>query len=270
MLVRAGKATITRNVIWAHVPLSCPLTVRSTPLVEGKDCDHGKNREASSFGGETELGDAGYESGGEGVEMVTSEADDTKVESTPFVLGRAVSTTSLAGSSVPSEGLADAPTTSDNFSHGPDQQFAALRAGEAKRLTELIPGPLSATIFKGCTRAEERRSKNTAQTSLISEKNELDIALHVEENTLEQSLQVDIEASVEMPTGKMQDLPPPPTTKEEVRRSPFRISNTRYRTNTELISNFASRYQYSNAENPVCNPNTLINPWQSYASNRYC
>ena len=50
----------------------------------------------------------------------------------------------------------------------------------------------------------------------------LDIALHVEEeNTLEQALQVDIEASVEMPTGKMQDLPPPPTTPEEVRRSPF-------------------------------------------------
>ena len=39
---------------------------------------------------------------------------------------------------------------------------------------------------------------------------------------MEQALQVDIEASVEMPTGKMQDLPPPPTTQEEVRRSPFR------------------------------------------------
>ena len=53
-------------------------------------------------------------------------------------------------------------------------------------------------------RAEARRSKNTAQTSLISEEDELDIALHVEgENTLEQALQVDIEASIEMPTGKM-------------------------------------------------------------------
>ena len=39
---------------------------------------------------------------------------------------------------------------------------------------------------------------------------------------MEQALQVDIEASVEIPTGKMQDLPPPPTTQEEVRRSPFR------------------------------------------------
>ena len=151
--------------------------------------------------------------------MVTSEADDTEVDSTPLVSGRAVSTTSLVGSSVHSEGLADAPVTSDSFSHGPDQQFAALRAGEAKKLAEHIPGPLRATIFKERTRAEERRSKNTAQTSLISEEDELDIALHVEEeNTLEQALQVDIEASVEMPTGKMQDLPPPPTTQDEVRR----------------------------------------------------
>ena len=53
--------------------------------------------------------------------MVTSKADDTKVESALLVSGRAVSTTSRAGSGVHSEGLADAPVTSDNFSHGPDQ-----------------------------------------------------------------------------------------------------------------------------------------------------
>ena len=101
--------------------------------------------------------------------------------------------------------------------------MAAIRAGEAKRLAKHIPGPLRATIFKGRKRAEERRSKNTAQTSLVSEEDELDIALHVEEkNTLEQALQVDIETSVKMPTGKMQDLPPPLTTQEEVHRSPFR------------------------------------------------
>ena len=117
--------------------------------------------------------------------MVTSEADDTEVESTPFVSGRALSTTSRAGSSVHSEGLADAPASSDIFMHDPDHQFAALRAGEAKRLAVHIPGLLRATIFKGRTRAEERRSKNIAQTSLISEEDELAIALHVEEeNTL--------------------------------------------------------------------------------------
>ena len=53
--------------------------------------------------------------------------------------------------------------------------------------------------------------------------NELDTALHIEEvNTLEQALQVDFEASVEVPSGKMQDLHPPPTAQEEVNRSPFR------------------------------------------------
>ena len=147
---------ITRNVTWAHVPLSRSPTVRSTPLVKGEGCDLGKNREVGSFGGETELGEAESESSGEGVEMVTSEADDTEVESSPLVSGRAVSTTSRAGSSVHSEGLNDASATSDNFSHGPDQQFAALRAGEAKRLAKHIPGLLRTTIFKGRLRAEER------------------------------------------------------------------------------------------------------------------
>ena len=148
--------------------------------MEGGDWDHGKNREASSFGGDTEPGDDESESSGEGVEMVTSEADDTEVENTPLVSGRAASTTLPAGSSVHSgvscdpkgqgpfgEGLADALATSDSFSRSPNQQFAALRAGEAKRLAEQIPGPLRATIFKGRTRAEERRSKTTAQTSLV-------------------------------------------------------------------------------------------------------
>ena len=93
MLVRTGKVIITRNITLAHVPLSRPPTVRSTPLVEGEGCDHGRDREASSFGGETELGDAESESSGEGVEIGTSEADDTEVESTSFVSRRAVSTT---------------------------------------------------------------------------------------------------------------------------------------------------------------------------------
>ena len=122
VFVRTGKGIITRNVTWAHVPLSRPPTVKPTPLVEGEGCDHGKSREASSFGGETELGDAESESSGEGVKMVTFEADDTEVESTPLVSGRAVLTTSRPGSSVYSEGLADAPANSDSFSHGPDQQ----------------------------------------------------------------------------------------------------------------------------------------------------
>ena len=50
--------------------------------MEGEGCDHGMNREASSFGGDTESGDDEFESSGEGVKMVTSEADDTEVEKT--------------------------------------------------------------------------------------------------------------------------------------------------------------------------------------------
>ena len=100
VLVRTGKVITTKNVTWVHVPLSCPPTVRSTLSVEGEGCDHGMNRKASSLGGDTESGDDESESSGEGVEMVTSEADDTEVDNTPLVSGRAVSTTSRAGNSV--------------------------------------------------------------------------------------------------------------------------------------------------------------------------
>ena len=62
--------------------------------------------------------------------------------------------------------------------------------------------------------------KITTQTDLASVEDKLeDITLHVEEgNLLEQVLQVDVEASVEMPTEEIQDLPLPPATQEEVRR----------------------------------------------------
>ena len=119
------------------------------------------NREASSFGGDTESGDDESESSGDGVEMVRSEANYIKAGNTPLVSGRAVSTTSRAESSVHSEtsfdskgrrpfgeSLADAPATSDSFLHSSNEQFAALRAGEAKRLAEHIPGPLARLFLK--------------------------------------------------------------------------------------------------------------------------
>ena len=73
---------ITRNVTWAYVPLFRPPTVTSTPLVEGGGFDHGKNREGSSFSGDTGSGNDESESSGKGIDMVTSEADDTEVEMT--------------------------------------------------------------------------------------------------------------------------------------------------------------------------------------------
>ena len=57
----------------------------------------------------------------------------------------------------------------------------------------------------------------------MSVEDELNIALCVEEEAiLEDAFMVDREASVEMPSGKVKDLPPPPTTQAEIERSPFR------------------------------------------------
>ena len=100
VLVGTEKVIITRSVTWAHVPLSRPPSARSTPSVEWEGCDHRMNREASSFGGDTESGDDESELSGEGVEMVTSEVDDTERDNTPLVSDRVVSSTSRAGSSV--------------------------------------------------------------------------------------------------------------------------------------------------------------------------
>ena len=68
--------------------------------MEGKICDCGRNREPSLFGGETESGDDESESSNEEVELMTAEGDKTESENTPLVSGRAVSTTSRAGTSV--------------------------------------------------------------------------------------------------------------------------------------------------------------------------
>ena len=52
---------------------------------------------------------------------------------------------------------------------------------------------------------------------------ELEIAQAVkEEARLEEAYVADAGMSIEMPTGKIQDLPPPPTTQAESLRSPFR------------------------------------------------
>ena len=204
VLVHTGKVIITRHVTWAYARFGRSLITRSKPSVVGEGNESGQDREASAANSE------GASEDGESVSERTRRVIETPEAevAAPITSGRAPTPTSKARGSQCGVSI---------------DSFGALRAGEARRLAEHIPGPLRATIFKGRTRAEERRSKNTAQTRLISEEDELDIALHVEEeNTLEQTLQVDVGASVEMPTGKMQDLPPPPTTQEEVRRSPFR------------------------------------------------
>ena len=57
----------------------------------------------------------------------------------------------------------------------------------------------------------------------MSLKDKLDIALAVEEEAmLKEADMADAGVSIGMPTGKIQDLPPPPTTQAELLRSPFR------------------------------------------------
>ena len=53
--------------------------------------------------------------------------------------------------------------------------------------------------------------------TLVSVEDELNIALPVEEaNILKHALQVNIETPVKIPTGRIKDLSPPPTTQKDV------------------------------------------------------
>ena len=92
--------------------------------------------------------------------MVTSEADDTEVESTPFVAARAISTTSRAGSSVHSEGLADAPGTSDNFRMVPISSLLRCAPGKQRDLLSTSPDRY-ARLFSKDVRVLKRNSRKT-------------------------------------------------------------------------------------------------------------
>ena len=67
-------------------------------MIEGVSCDHGRDRKASSVGSDTESGDDESESSSDRVKMVTSKADDSKIDYS-LVSGRAASPTSSAGRS---------------------------------------------------------------------------------------------------------------------------------------------------------------------------
>ena len=100
-------------------------------------------------------------------------------------------------------------------SHGPNKIYNSLGADEAKRLADYIPGPPRFSL-RDRTRSEERRMTTDAQ-GLESLEDELGIAQAVEEEAmLEEAYLADAGVSIEMPTGKIQDLPPPPTTQVEL------------------------------------------------------
>ena len=69
---------------------------------------------------------------------------------------------------------------------------------------------------------------------MISVKDKLNITLCAEkEAILEDAFMMDHEASVEMPSGDVNNLPPPPTTQAEVERPPARKA-FKYSQNVEL------------------------------------
>ena len=98
------------------------------------------------------------------------------------------------------ESLADASAAAST-SHGPDERYTALDAGEAKRLAEYIPGPPRFSL-RGRTRGEERRLTTDAQ-GLVSLEDELEIAQAVEEEAMfEEAYMADAGVSIDMPREK--------------------------------------------------------------------
>ena len=134
-----------------------------------------------------------------------------------------VSLESLFNSSATSTANGNCEASSDCDVNGAGKHSAVLPAAESRRLAEYIPGLQRPKMLDGRTRGEERRRLAVASLGLMSVEDELKIALRVEEEAiLEDAFMVDREAPVEMPSGKVKDLPPPPTTQAEVERSPFR------------------------------------------------
>ena len=150
----------------------------------------------------------------------------------PITSGRSLSPTSSARSSQcgvsldpegmvsPGEGLATASAAAST-SHRLDKRYTALSVGEARGLAEYIP-ELPRFSLRGRTRGEERRLSTDAQ-GLVSLEDEMEIALAVDEDAMVEYVYVaDASMSIEMPTGTIQDLPPPPTTQAELLRPPVR------------------------------------------------
>ena len=183
----------------------------------GEGDESGQDRAASAANSESASKDGESVSEGTGSETETPEAE----AAAPITSGRAPTPTPRARGSqcggtidpegmTPDESLADASAAAST-SLGPVKRYTALGAGEAKRLADYIPGPPRFSL-RGHTRGEERRLTTDAQ-GLVSLEDELGIAQAVEEEAmLEEAYMADAGVSIEMPTGKNQDLSPPPTT----------------------------------------------------------
>ena len=113
--------------------------------------------------------------------------------------------------------------SSDYGVNGSGKQSAVLPAAESRRLAEHIPGPKRSRTLEGLTGGEERRRPAVAPLGMMSVKYVLNIALCAkEEAILEDAFIVDREVWVEMLSGDVNNLPPPPTTHSEVEGPPSR------------------------------------------------
>ena len=84
-----------------------------------------------------------------------------------------------------------------------------INTGESKQLAEYILGPLRFSL-RGRTRGEDRRlSTDTQYMGSLEDVLETTMAVE-EEALLEEMNMADAGACIEMPTRKMQDVPPPP------------------------------------------------------------
>ena len=124
-----------------------------------------------------------------------------------------VSLESVSNSSATSTANGSCGVSSNCDVNGAGKQSAALPATESRRLAEYIPGPERQYILGGRTRGEERYRHAPSPQSLMPAEDDIKIVLYVEEEViLEEAFTVDREVSVEMPFGKVKDLPPPLTT----------------------------------------------------------
>ena len=119
----------------------------------------------------------------------------------------------LSNASATSTANGSRGASSDYGVNGAGKQSAVLPTAKSRRLTEYIPGPQRPKTLEGLTGGEERRRPAVALLGIMSVKDELIIALCAEEEAiLEDAFMVDCEASVEMPSGDINNLLPPPTT----------------------------------------------------------
>ena len=196
--------------------------------MNGGENARGENREVSAVDSDSVSKNGQSQSGETASEVKTPEAE----AAAPITSGRGPPSTSRAACSKCGVPL----VLSKAFRHlarvspmlrqvqvlhtSPTFDMTLINTGEVKQLAKYILGPLRFSL-RGRTRGEDRRLSTDTQY-LGSLEDVLETTMAVEEEALlEEMNMADAGACIEMPTRKMQDVPPPPTTQAEVIRPPF-------------------------------------------------